>query len=257
MSKDELLKALESSNKDEVRQAVEALSEFDSPDVIRALVETAKRVRSKSVLEAVRCSLLSMKNKSLCSEVISLFRESEPKLSQLAIDVLTNTDNMCLHEIKESLLRSRDPNMRKFALDALARIRTPEALDLIGSMIEDSDPNVRNTAVEYLRNFSKFKNKVAELLAKAVEQAKDLYSITTLASTIIYGNVQDGRLIQPLRKLVSSAQDPMIKHWIYKSLLFLKDSSAVKPALENAKRIGAEADIEKDIKIFGLEEEVC
>ena len=254
MSKEEFLKSLESENKEEVRGAIEALAKFDSPDVIRAMVETAKRVRSKSVLEAVKCSLLSMKSEGLCKEVLKLFEESEPKLFQLAIDVLTNAGNRCLGEIEEKLLRSPDPNMRKFALDILAGIGTEEALELIGSMIEDEDPNVRNTAVEYLRNFSGFKEKVAGLLIKAMDSARDLYSITTLASTIIYGNVQDERLIEPLKELATSVEDPLMKHWIYKCLLFLRDSSVVKPALENARKIGAVSDIEKDIRIFGLEE---
>ncbi len=254
MNREALLKALESNNKEEVREAIEALAKFDSPEVIRAMVEVAKRVRSKSILEAVRCSLLSMKSEGLCKEVLKLFEESEPKLFQLAVDVLTKAGNRCLGDIEERLLSSPDPNMRKFALDILAGIETEEALELIGSMIEDEDPNVRNTAVEYLRNFSGFKEKVADMLIKAMDSAKDLYSITTLASTIIYGNVQDDRLIEPLRKLANTIEDPMMKHWIYKSLLFLRDSSAVKPALENAIKIGAQPDIEKDIRIFGLEE---
>lgn len=248
-----LLTLLESEDKAEIREAVEKLAEFDDQEVIKALVSTVIRVRSKAVLEAVRNALLEMRNTSLCSEVLRLFEFPEPKLRHLAIDVLVSKGNLCLEAIKRNLVLSDDPNMRKFGLDVLSGIRTKESIELVGSLVSDEHPNVKNSAIEYLRNFSEFKDEVVEILVKVIDKVKDLYSITTIASTIIYGNFKDRRLIKPLKSLLEELSDPMERHWIYKSLLFLGEKEVINDAMENAKKINMEADIEKDIKIFNLE----
>ncbi len=253
--RDRLLSLLESEDKMEIRNAVEKVAEYDDQEVIRALVSTVIRVKSKAVLEAVRNALLEMKNKSICNEIMRLFEFPEPKLRQLAIDVLVSKGNLCLETIKRNLLLSDDPNMRKFGLDVLSWIRTKESLELIGSMTSDENPNVKNSSIESLRNFSTFKDQVVEILINVIDDVRDLYSITTIASTIIYGNVNDKRLIRPLKSLLGKLSDPMKRHWIYKSLLFLGEKEIIKDAMENAKKIEMETDIKKDIKIFNLEVE--
>lgn len=251
--RDGLLKLLKSEDREVIREAVEKLAGFDDQEVIRALVSTVLRVRSKAVLESVRNALFEMKNPYLCTEVLKLFEYHEPKLRHLAIDVLVSKGNLCLEAIKRNLVMSDDPNMRKFGLDVLAGIRTKESLELVGSLVTDEHPNVKNSAIEYLRNFSEFKDEVVEILVNVINEAEDLYSITTIASTIIYGNIRDRRLVNPLKRLLKKFTDPMERHWIYKTLLFLGEKDVVKDAIENAKKINAEADIEKDIRIFNLE----
>ncbi len=254
MMKEELLKKLNSENKEEVREAIEELANHEEPEVIKALVKTAIERKSKAILEAVKLTLMSFnkENKLICEEVIKFFDYPEPKLRQAAIDILSDKGNTCLEIIKEKLLKSPDYNMRKFGLDILANIKTKEALKEIINMLEDENPNVSMTALEYLRNFSDFKEEVMEGILKVLPKIKDLYGLTTLASTVIYGEIKDKRLIEPLKEKLKEFSEPMEKHWIYKMLIFLGDRSILEKALENAKKAGMEYDIKKDIEIFGV-----
>ena len=254
--REELLEKLKSEDKREVREAIEALRDFQDEEVIKAIVEATIRSRSKAVLEAAKATLMSFEKAkdALCREVIRFFEYPEPKLRQTAIDILASHGNVCLSAIKEKLLNHEDYNMRKFGLDILANIGTEEALDLLAELLEDENPNVKMSALEYLRNFSSFKEKVVDHLLRVVPTIEDMYGLTTLASTVIYGNIRDERLIKPLRELLGRFSEPTEKHWIYKMLLFLGDKDSVKEALENAKKAGLERDIQEDMKIFGIEE---
>lgn len=249
-----LLMVLESEDKSLIRQAVDKLASYDDEEIVKALASTLRRVKSKAVLEAVKNAFLEMSDPSLCRELVNLFDVPEPKLRQLAIEVLVHKGEKCLDSIREKLVLSEDPNMRKFALDILSGIKTKESLKIIGSMTADEHPNVRNTAIEYLRNFSEFKEEVVKILINVIKGVSDLYSVTTLASTIIYGNIKDRELVLPLKKLLERLSEPLEKHWVYKSLLFLGEAEVVEDALENARKIGAQADIEKDLKIFNVDE---
>ena len=253
--KEELLKKLSSEDKSEVRDAIELLAQYEEPDVIRAIVETTVAKKSKAVLEAAKNTLMkfSKEPKTLCEEVIKLFEYPEPKLRQSAIDILADKGNVCIPTIREKLLEHEDYNMRKFALDILANIGTEEALKELSKLISDENPNVSMSALEYLRNFSNLKDKVVAILIEIIPQIRDLYGLTTLASTIIYGEFKDDRLVKPLLEKLKELSDPNQKHWIYKTLVFLGYKDIRDEALENARSIGMEADIQKDIEIFGLE----
>ncbi len=250
----ELLEKLRSENREEVREAVEALADFPDEEVIKALVDTAISKKSKAILEAVRSVLMSMdRNREvICREVVRFFEHPEPKLRQTAIDILAHQGDVCLKVVEERLLRHDDYNMRKFALDILSGIRSERALDLIISALEDENPNVSLTALEYLRNFSDVKDRVVEAIIRVIPSVSGMFGLTTLASTIIYGNLKDRRLVDPLREKLRSLKDPLEKHWIYKALIFLGDKSSVREALENAKSVGMEEDLRKDLEIFGL-----
>ncbi len=255
-SKEELLKKLRSEDKEEVREAIESLVDFPEEDVVRSIVDAVVEKRSKAVLEAARATLMAMRGceEAICREVIRFFDYPEPKLRQAAIDILSHHGNACLKIVEEKLLRNQDYNMRKFALDILANIGSEEALDLILTAVSDENPNVSLTALEYLRGFSRHREKVVKAIKDVIPSIKDMYGLTTLASTVIYGNIKDERLIDPLRQKLRDLKDPLEKHWVYKMLLFLGDRSAVGDALENAKVVGLEEDIRKDMEIFGIEE---
>jgi len=109
------------------------------------------------------------------------------------------------------------------------------------------------TALEYLANFSAFKEDIVPLVLKLIPRLDDLYALTTLASTVIYGNLKDSRLVAPLRAKLKEVDDPFGRNWIYKMLIFLGDRTVVEEALQNARRIGMEEDLKKDIEIFGEE----
>ena len=250
--KHELLMELNSEDKNKVRIAVEKLSKYDDPEVVKALIKTAVKRKSKSILEAVKASLISMKSKEICREAVRLFKYTEPKLRQLAIDVLTSKGDECISEILEYLAKSKDYNMRKFALDIASRLKTKSAFNTIKELINDENPNVRNTAVEYLKELADMKDEVVLTLIDSMKYIKDLYSATTFATTIIYGNFKDQRLTQPLKELLAKFKEPLIRHWIYKTLLFLGCDEVIGKALENAKKLGMEKDLEKDIEIFGV-----
>lgn len=252
--REELLKKLESEDKVEVREAIESLVEFPDGEVVRAIVNTVLTKRSKTILEAAKSALMSMKGgtSAICEELVRLFEHPEPKLRQASIDILSHRGDECIDVVEKKLLRHEDYNMRKFALDILARVRSEKALDLIISSLKDTNPNVSLTALEYLRDFGGFKDKVVGAILDVLPSLGDLYALTTLASTVIYGNFKDQRLVEPLREKVKHLKDPMERHWVYKTLLFLGDEEVLKDALENAKSIGMEEDIRKDIEIFGL-----
>ncbi len=250
--KEELLRKLSSEDKGEVREAVEALAEYEDPEVVKALIDTALSRRSRAVLEAVKGTLMSFRREkeTVCREVLRLFESPEPKLRQTAIEILSSLGNPCLPFIRERLVEHADYNMRKFALDILSEIGSEEALSVLSPLLEDENPNVRMTALEYLRNFSTFREKVVPLIVKAIPSVNDLYGLTTLASTVIYGNIRDQRLIEPLREKLKELEDPLSRHWVYKTLIFLGDREVVNEALANAQRIGTEEDIRKDMEIF-------
>ena len=166
-------------------------------------------------------------------------------------DILSSYGNTCLNVIERELLSHEDYNMRKFGLDVLSRINTKESLEKIISALSDENPNVKFTALEYMRNFPDMKEEVVNGIMEEIYQMGDLYGLTTLASTIIYGNFKDERLIKPLREKLEEIQDPMGKYWIYKILVFLGDKEIYPEALENARAIGMEMDIKKDMEIFG------
>ncbi len=255
--KEELLKKLSSEDRMEVREAIESLADYPEEDVVEAIVQTLKRVKSKAVLEAGKNTLYSFEKikEKVCEHVIELFKIEEPKLRHAAIDIMSYHGNACLEVIDKHLLSNPDYNMRKFGLDILANIQSEEALEKIIGMLSDENPNVKFTALEYLRNFSDFKDKVVEGVLKALPEVKDLYGLTTLASTVIYGNFRDERLCEPLKEKLKEFNNPMERHWIYKVLVFLKAKDVYQEAIENAKKIGMEHDIRKDIEIFDAEGE--
>ena len=251
--KEDILKKLSSKDKNEVREAILALEGEEDPEVLDAVVEAVVASKSKAVLEAGKNFLLSYSGdpKVLCDKVIKFFDYPEPKLRQAAIDILSSKGDACLDVVLERLVESEDYNMRKFALDILANVKTKKALSILERLIEDENPNVSMSALEYLRNFSEFTDDVVRIISKAVPKVKDTYGLTTLASTVIYGEIKDGRLVAPLKSKLEELTDPMDKYWIYKVLIFLGEESIYEDALKNAELIGMRGDVEKDIKIFG------
>lgn len=256
--REDLLSKLESGDKEEVREAIESLAEFPDEEVVKAIVKAVLSKKSKAVLEAARVTLMAMEcpGEVICREVVRFFEHPEPKLRQAAVDILSHRGEECIKVIREKLLSNEDYNMRKFALDILANIRSEKALDLIVSCLRDENPNVSLTALEYLRNFEQFREKVVKAILDIIPSVEHMYGLTTLASTIIYGNIKDKRLIGPLREKLKTLKDPLEKHWIYKTLLFLGDKESVREAVENAKAVNLEEDIRKDLEIFGLSGEL-
>ncbi len=253
--REHLIEKLNSEDKAEVREAIEALKEFQEPEVVKAIVEAVINRRSKAVLEAAKEALISFTNvkECVCKEVLKLFNYPEPKLRQAAIEIISSHGDICLPIVKDKLINSKDYNMRKFALDILANIKTEKALRELAPLLRDENSNVRMSALEYLRNFSPYKEQIADLILDVLPEIKDMYGLTTLASTIVYGNIKDSRLVEPLKEKLKHTEDPLSRYWIYKILIFLGDSSIISEAIENARKIGMEQDVEKDIKIFGGE----
>jgi HEAT repeat protein len=251
--KEELLRKLSSMNKSEVREAIESLADYEEPEVVEAIVDAMIHVRSKAVLEAAKSTLSSYRNipEVVCGQVVKLFDIEEPKLRHAAIDIMSSYGDECVDVVRDRLLSSKDYNIRKFGLDVLSGVISEKSLDAIISALHDENPNVRFTALEYLRNFSEFKDRVVDAVLEILPQIDDLYGLTTLASTLIYGNFKDSRLIEPLREKLKELKEPLYKHWIYKILVFLEDKDIYEEALENARIICMEQDIKKDLEIFG------
>ncbi len=250
--KEELIRKLSSEDRAEVRDAIEALANYEDPEVIRAVVDAVLSRRSRAVLEAAKETLMSFtkERETVCREVLRLLETPEPKLRQSAVDILSSAGETCLPLVEEKLLNHPDYNMRKFALDILARIKTGKALELTARLLEDENPNVSMTALEYLQNFAHLRDRVVPLILRVIPRIRDLYGLTTLASTVIYGNLKDQRLLEPLRRKLSELKDPLERYWIYKILIFLGDRSVIEEAVKNARSAGVEEDVRKDIEIF-------
>jgi len=253
--KEELIRKLSSEDRTEVRDAIEALADYEDPEVVRAVVDAVLSKKSRAVLEAAKETLMSFsrEREAVCREVLRLLETPEPRLRQSAVDILSLAGETCLPLVEERLMNHEDYNMRKFALDILARIKTEKALELTARLLEDENPNVSMTALENLRNFTHLRDRVVPLIVRIIPRIKDLFGLTTLASTIIYGNLKDPRLLEPLRLKLSELTDPFEKHWIYKILIFLGDRTLVEEAVANARRAGAEEDIRKDIELFATD----
>ncbi len=249
---EEVLRKLKSENKNEVRDAILSLTGEVDPNTVSAVIEAVINSKSKAVLEAGKSFLLSYKGNPeiLCNEIIKLFNYPEPKLRQTAIDILSSQGETCIEVIEKNLVENKDYNMRKFALDILANIRTKKALSIVEKLIDDENQNVRMSALEYLRNFSEFKSEVINIILRIIPKLTDTYELTTLSSTIIYGELKDKRLTQPIREKLRNTKDPMNKYWLYKILIFLGEKDIHEEAIRNGELIGMREDVEKDIRIF-------
>ncbi len=250
--KEEILKKLNSEDKNEVREAILSLAGEPDPNIARAVIEAVINSKSKAVLEAGKSFFLSYKGDTevLCNEIIKFFNYPEPKLRQTAIDILSSKGETCIDVIEKNLVQHKDYNMRKFALDILANVRTRRALSLIEKLINDENQNVRMSALEYLRNFSDFKDEVINIIYKLIPNIKDTYEFTTLASTVIYGELKDKKLAEPIREKLKATTDPLNKYWLYKILIFLGEKDIYEEAISNGELIGMREDVEKDIRIF-------
>ncbi len=250
MNKEELLNQLSSQDKKEVREAILSLEKFENEEVIKKIVETILKIKSKIILEAAQEVLINFKNKkSLSEHCIDLIFSDSPKIRHVGINILVSCGNEAIDIIKKKLVFHDDFNMRKYALDILKEIKTEESLEVIKCLIKDNEPNVKYSAIEFLMEFTKFKEKVVEILLDFLEQEefKTLYAVTAVASTIIYGHFFNKKFIPIIREKLKTVEDKNIKHWLHKILIYLGDEEIIPEAKENAKEIGMLNVIAEDI----------
>ena len=249
--KNELLEKLKSNDKNEVREAILQLEGYHDDEVVESIIDAVIRVKAKQVLSAAIDVLLNYQGDKeiLAKNAIKLIFTDSPKLRHAGIDILIYCGDKALPYIEKELLNHEDFNIRKYGLDILKEIKTEKSIDLIKKLIEDENPNVKYSAIEYLMNFTKFKDKVVAILKDVIEKERfdSLYGATTIASTIIYGYFLDESLIPILKKKLKEVEDDLIKHWIYKILIYLGDDEIIEEAKENATKVDMEKVIEKDI----------
>ncbi len=256
MTKEELLKKLDSSDKNEIREAILKLEKFSDEDVVKKIVDTILKVKSKKVLEAAVETLMTIENKKVIAEnVINLIFSDSPKIRHSGIEIIISCGNEALKPIREKLIFHNDFNIRKHALDILKEIKTEEALDLIKLLINDDNPNVKYSAVEFLMEYTNLKDKVVDILLEFIKHEKfeSLYGVTAVASTIIYGHFFDKKFIPLIKEKLKDIDDDNIKHWLYKILIYLGDKDIIEEARENAKKVGMEKVIENDITMSKID----
>ncbi len=252
MNKEELLEKLKSNDKNEVRMAIKELENFEEEDVIKSIVNTILNSKSKIIVEAGVEALLTFKNKEMVSKyAIDLIFSESPKIRHAGIEILSLCGDKAIKVIEEKLLNNKDFNVRKHALDILKDIKTEKALDLVVKLLNDENPNVKYSAFEFLMNFTKLKEKVIKIIFDFIKNEKfdNLYGATTVASTIIYGHYFDKRFIPILREKLKNIKDDLVKHWIYKILIYLGDKDIISEAKENAKKVDMLNVIENDIEM--------
>jgi len=253
MSKDELLKKLKSNDKQEIRDAILELEKYEESDVIKAIIDTIIENRAKQILNAGIDVLLNFKNKKdeIAKNAIKLIFTDSPKLRHAGIDLLISCGDYTIDILEEKILKNQDYNIRKYGLDVLKEIKTERSLELIEKLTNDENPNVKYSAIEFLMNFTKFRDKVIKILKNVLknESFDNLYGATTIASTIIFGQFFDKTFIPILREKLKLVKDDLIKHWIYKILIYLKDIEIIEEAKENAKRVDMLNVIENDIEL--------
>lgn len=253
MSKDELLKKLKSNDKQEIRDAILELEKYEESDVIKAIIDTIIENRAKQILNAGIDVLLNFKNKKdeIAKNAIKLIFTDSPKLRHAGIDLLISCGDYTIDILEEKILKNQDYNIRKYGLDVLKEIKTERSLELIEKLTNDENPNVKYSAIEFLMNFTKFRDKVIKILKNVLknESFDNLYGATTIASTIIFGQFFDKTFIPILREKLKLVKDDLIKHWIYKILIYLKDIEIIEEAKENAKKVDMLNVIENDIEL--------
>ena len=251
--KDLLLSNLDSNDKNLIRESIEKLEHYPSSDVIKKIVDTILKHKVKSILSAGVEVLLNFKNKNeVAKHSIKLLFSDSPKIRHAGIDILASAGDEAISYLEEKVLNHEDFNIRKYGLDILKEIKTEKALEALKKLINDENPNVKYSAIEYLSNFSKYREKVIDILKNVLEKEefKSLYAVSTIASLIIYGNLFDNKFIFILKEKLKSIKDENIKYWIYKILIYLGDKSIIEEAKENARKIGMnEKVVEDDLKI--------
>lgn len=252
MDKDILLEKLKSNDNNEVREAIEELQKFEDNNVIKEIVKTALTKKSKIVLEAAVNTLMIFNNKKTVAQyVVDMLFSDSPKIRHGGIEVLASCGDYAVEIIEEKIISHPDFNIRKYGLDILKEVKSYKALKVLENLLNDENPNVKYSAFEFLMNFGKFREQVIDIIIDFVknEPFDNLYGTTTIASTIIYGNYTDKKMIPVLKEKLKNINNDLIEHWIYKTLIYCGDKEIIPEAVENAKKVDMLNVIENDIQI--------
>jgi HEAT repeat protein len=147
---DDLLKKLESTDEEERRLAVAALSGFPFPQVkslaVTALGDESWRVRK----EAVDLILSVSPGDELARELIALLAvQGNAGLKNSVVEVLQTVGDKILPHLVEHLAHE-DAGVRKFIIDIMGGIGSPAIIPDLTAALADSDANVAAAAAESL-----------------------------------------------------------------------------------------------------------
>ena len=135
----------------EVDMRVEAageLRDYSGPESLTYLKEMLSDDNSEVVYTASR-SLVSMGSPAAIEEIISLLRSEDPRLCNLAIELIGRIGSVAIPRVIE-LLDDHKKDIRKFAVDILMRMSTVEAEEPLIRALFDENVNVAIAAAEAL-----------------------------------------------------------------------------------------------------------
>jgi len=141
----EIMKKLDSEDKEEVREAVFAAGDMEYQEAVPKLAELLKSDHM-GIQEAAELTLRRFGGQKTIQGIIPLLWSEEPHIRNVAMDILRDIGDQDIDSILE-LLNNQDSDVRIFAADILGCIESVMIVrPLCNTLIEDPDPNVRHQA---------------------------------------------------------------------------------------------------------------
>ncbi|HJL18894.1 MAG TPA: HEAT repeat domain-containing protein [Sandaracinaceae bacterium LLY-WYZ-13_1] len=128
---DEIAARLESSDPDEVREAIDLLSVIDHPSVIPPLTELLRSGRSDEVTDRALMALRGLGHPSAIDVLVEFTHHRRARARRLAYQGLAAIDDRRIPELLEQGLRDSDRNIRAAAARALGDIGARRSVDTL------------------------------------------------------------------------------------------------------------------------------
>jgi len=155
MSREEIIRTLETGSIEEKSTLLEQLREEDCKDtqLIHPLVDCMEQEKSRAVKERILIILNRLLPLSQFKEVDFMLRSSDPFIRNGAVEIIKRSEIPIIRFL-ENLAEDEDKDVRKFVIDALSREKSEQAMVIIRKRLHDEDTNIVYTAIEYLGNFN-------------------------------------------------------------------------------------------------------
>ncbi len=147
----DVLAALNSSDVDDIRQAIFSAGELGLTDAIDTLC-THIQSENIGVQEAAEFALRKIRGKQTIQRMLPLLRSESPSLRNISMDVLREIGEDDITSI-QPYLRDPDSDLRIFMADILGHTKTIKAVPLLcEALLKDPEVNVRYQAAMSLGN---------------------------------------------------------------------------------------------------------
>ncbi len=136
----EAVQRLQSSNPDEVSDAIDALTRIGTPEVVPPLVALIHQGLPDDLLETVVTKLGIIGRPEAIDELSALLHHRRPAVRQKAVTALSRIRDPRVRALIESALRDSDGAVRGEAATALGRINARASVELLQRAFERNVP---------------------------------------------------------------------------------------------------------------------